>query len=214
MKPIRVYADTSVFGGVYDDEFRQPSLTFFEQVKNGQFVLVTSAVVQDEMVAAPPTVRHFFEEMLGFAEVADITESALDLRDAYLQAKIVTSRYSDDALHVALATMAGCALIVSWNFQHIVHFQKIPLYNAMNTLRGYQQIAIFSPREVIRYEDQAVRLCTDEASGCGESARADDRFDQRAGVGSLAGAIKSTASAPSSTQSPHQPGSRLTGAST
>jgi len=156
MKTIRVYADTSVFGGVYDDEFQQPSRIFFEQVKSGQFVLVTSAVVQDEMATAPPAVRRFFEEMLGFAEVADITEGALDLRDAYLQAKIVTPKYSDDALHVALATVAGCALIVSWNFQHIVHFQKIPLYNAMNTLKGYQQIAIFSPREVIHYEDEEV----------------------------------------------------------
>lgn len=156
MTTIRVYADTSVFGGVYDDEFKQPSLTFFAQVKSGQFVLVTSAVVQDEIVAAPLTVKRFFEEMLGFAEVTDITESALDLRDAYLQAKIVTPKYADDALHVALATVAGCALIVSWNFQHIVHFQKIPLYNAMNTLKGYQPIAIFSPREVIHYEDQEV----------------------------------------------------------
>jgi len=156
MKTIRVYADTSVFGGVYDDEFQQPSLKYFEQVKGGQFVLVTSAVVQDEMVAAPPTVRRFFEEILGFAEVADITESALDLCDTYVQAKIVTPMYSDDALHVALATVAGCALIVSWNFQHIVHFQKIPLYNAMNTLKGYQQIAIYSPREVIHYEDEEV----------------------------------------------------------
>jgi len=156
MKAIRVYADTSVFGGIYDEEFKEPSRTFFEQVKSGQFVLVTSAVVQDEMVAAPPTVRRFFEEMLGLAEVADITESALDLRDAYLQAKIVTPKYSDDALHVALATVAECALIVSWNFQHIVHFQKIPLYNAVNVLVGYQPIAIFSPREVIRYEDQEI----------------------------------------------------------
>jgi hypothetical protein len=106
------------------------------------------------MVAAPPTVRRFFEEMLGLAEVVDITVSALELRDAYLQAKIVTPKYSDDALHVALATVSGCSLIVSWNFQHIVHFQKIPLYNAMNTLQGYQPIAIFSPREVIRYEDE------------------------------------------------------------
>ena len=156
MKAIRVYADTSVFGGVHDDEFRQPSLTFFEQVKSGQFMLVTSAVVQDEMVAAPPTVRRFFEEMLGLAEVVDITVSALELRDAYLQAKIVTPKYSDDALHVALATVSGCSLIVSWNFQHIVHFQKIPLYNAMNTLQGYQPIAIFSPWEVIRYEDEEI----------------------------------------------------------
>ena len=156
MKAIRVYADMSVFGGICDEEFKEPSRTFFEQVKSGQFVLVTSAVVQDEIVAAPPTVRRFFEELLGLAEVADITVSALELRDAYLQAKIVTPKYSDDALHVALATVAGCPLIVSWNFQHIVHFQKIPLYNAMNTLQGYQQIAIFSPREVIQYEDEEV----------------------------------------------------------
>jgi len=156
MKAIRVYADTSVFGGVYDDEFKAPSRTFFEQVKSGQFVLVTSAVVQDEMAAAPPTVRRFFEELLGPAEVTDITASALELRDAYLQAKIVAPKYSADALHVALATVAGCPLIVSWNFQHIVHFEKIPLYNAINTLQGYQPIAIFSPREVIRYEDEEV----------------------------------------------------------
>ena len=80
MKAIRVYADTSVFGGVYDDEFQQPSRTFFAQVKSGQFILVTSAVVQDEMVAAPSTVRHFFEDILGLAEVTDITVSALELR--------------------------------------------------------------------------------------------------------------------------------------
>jgi len=62
MKVLRVYADTSVFGGIYDDEFEQPSLTFFEQVKNGQFILVTSAVVHDELAAALSAVRDFFEE--------------------------------------------------------------------------------------------------------------------------------------------------------
>jgi len=156
MKAIRVCADTSVFGGVYDKEFQQSSRTFFAQIKSGQFVLVTSAVVQSELTAAPTTVRHFFEEVLGLAEVTDITANALELRDAYLQAKIVTPKYADDALHVALATVAGCTLIVSWNFQHIVHFQKIPLYNAINVLQGYQPIAIYSPREVIHYEDEEV----------------------------------------------------------
>jgi len=29
MNTIRVYADTSVFGGVHDIEFKQPSLAFF-----------------------------------------------------------------------------------------------------------------------------------------------------------------------------------------
>lgn len=156
MKEIRVYADTSVFGGVFDDEFNEESKAFFEQVRSGHFVLVTSAVVEAEMATAPAFVREFFEEMLGFAQIADVTADALDLRDAYLEAGIVTPAYSDDGLHVALATVSRCALIVSWNFRHIVHFQKIPLYNAVNTLRGFAQLAIYSPQEVIQYEDEEI----------------------------------------------------------
>jgi len=42
---------------------------------------------------------------------------------------------------------------VSWNFKHIVNFRKIPLFNAVNVLKGYRQIAIHSPLEVINYEE-------------------------------------------------------------
>jgi hypothetical protein len=52
--------------------------------------------------------------------------------------------------------LSGCSLIVSWNFKHIVHFEKIPLYNAINTVNGFQNIAIFSPQEVIKYEEKKI----------------------------------------------------------
>lgn len=45
-EPLRVYTDTSVFGSVFDSEFAAASATFFEQVRQGRFQLVTSAVVQ------------------------------------------------------------------------------------------------------------------------------------------------------------------------
>jgi hypothetical protein len=83
--------------------------------------------------------------------VVDVSAEALSLRDAYLEAGVVTQQWADDALHVAIATVASCSLIVSWNFRHIVHFEKIPLYNAVNTLKGYGTIGIFSPLEVIGY---------------------------------------------------------------
>lgn len=153
MNIISIYADTSVFGGKFDEEFKEASATFFEQVKKEQFLLITSAIVQEEISSAPQEVVDFFNEMLGYAKVVDISENAVELRDAYLQAGIVSPRYSDDALHVALATVSACNIIVSWNFKHIVHFQKIPLYNAINTIRGYSPIAIYSPLEVIRYEE-------------------------------------------------------------
>lgn len=148
----RIYLDTSVFGGAFDDEFKKPSRMLFEQIRKGLYILVTSALVQQELLEAPVKVSELFEEMLPLAELVDVDERALQLRNAYLKAKIVPRRYAEDALHVALATVAECRLLVSWNFRHIVHYDKIALYNAVNVLNGYNSISIFSPQEVIAYE--------------------------------------------------------------
>lgn len=153
MKKYRVYVDTSVFGGVFDDEFQLASEEFFAEIKYGSLVLVTSAIVQEEIQYAPAKVQSFFNEFLEIAEIVDITEETMKLKDAYLNAGILTPKYSNDGLHVALASVSNCNIIVSWNFKHIVNFQKIPLYNAINILQGYNQIAIYSPLEVINYDE-------------------------------------------------------------
>ena len=46
-QPIRVYADTSVYGGVFDDEFAKASRAFFDRVNEGRFQLVVE-VTEDE----------------------------------------------------------------------------------------------------------------------------------------------------------------------
>jgi predicted nucleic acid-binding protein len=117
---------------------------------------VTSPVVARELAEAPPEVREFSQPIADAGEEALITNEALRLHQAYLEAGIVGERQSDDALHVALATAAGCAVIVSWNFRHIVHLEKVPLYNAVNAMNGYNPLAIYSPLEVIEYEEEAL----------------------------------------------------------
>ena len=155
-KNLRVYADTSVFGGVFDEEFKKPSRAFFEAVRQGRFKLVTSEVVYEEIRDGPKSVQEVFRDFLPIAEIADITSEAMELQKAYIDAGIVSLRYATDALHVALATLAQASLIVSWNFKHIVNFQKIPMYNAVNTLHGHGHVAIHSPLEVVEYEDQDI----------------------------------------------------------
>ena len=54
------------------------------------------------------------------------------------------------AAHIALATTFGAELVVSWNFKHIVHFEKIAGYEGVNRLRGYRSPKIYSPREVVK----------------------------------------------------------------
>jgi predicted nucleic acid-binding protein len=150
---VRAYADTSVFGGVFDDEFEKPSKLFFEVVKTGDVKLLTSELVRQEIQAGPRKVRAFFEETLLFAEVVGISEAVLELQKAYVNKGIVSKKYATDAMHVALATVAGARVIVSWNFKHIVNFQKIPMYNSVNASQGYHTIGIYSPLEVTGYED-------------------------------------------------------------
>ena len=152
-KTIRIYADTSVFGGVFDTEFEESSKAFFKAIREARFVLVTSELVRQEIQAGPKNVQEHFSGILPVADIAEITAEALKLQQAYTNAGILSEKHSTDALHVALATVSEVVLIVSWNFKHIVNFQKIPMYNAVNTLHGYREIAIYSPLEVIEYED-------------------------------------------------------------
>lgn len=153
---IRTYVDTSVFGGTFDEEFRDGSTRFFAHVSAERFRIVTSPLVSREIGGAPQPVRELFSQMLLAAEMLVPSADAIRLQRAYLRAGIVSGTSATDALHVALATVARCAMIVSWNFKDIVHFRKIPLYNAINRANGYGSIGIYSPLEVIELEDEDV----------------------------------------------------------
>jgi len=141
-----------VYGGVFDDQFAAASRAFFDLVREGRFHLVLSALLRTEINQAPAPVRGFFADCQVLGELVEVSEEAIQLRQAYLDAGIVAPRWSADALHVAVATVTACRVIVSWNFKHIVNFRKIPLYNAVNETHGYRVIAIHSPLEVIADE--------------------------------------------------------------
>lgn len=56
-RSLRIYADTSVFGGCFDHEFTEDSVRLFEEVREGHFVLVVSNLIFDELELAPDGVR-------------------------------------------------------------------------------------------------------------------------------------------------------------
>ncbi|VFN07794.1 MAG: hypothetical protein BECKG1743E_GA0114224_113011 [Candidatus Kentron sp. G] len=136
---------------MFDKEFAESTQQLFAEIDAGRFTLVTSAIVEAEIEPAPDRIRGFFARYESIAEIAQVTEEALSLQRQYIDSGVVTPKSAEDALHVALATVSECTLIVSWNFKHIVHFDKIPKYNALNTWNGYGQIGIYSPLEVIDY---------------------------------------------------------------
>jgi predicted nucleic acid-binding protein len=149
MRRIRVYVDTSVFGGTADVEFAAASRQFFDRVRAGDFVVMVSPVVVQEIARAPSAVQDVLKELPKSAVVeVPATPDATALAKAYIEAEIIGEGRMADALHVALATVSGADLILSWNFKHIVNYDRIHKYNGVNVLRGYPAIGIYSPLEL------------------------------------------------------------------
>jgi hypothetical protein len=152
MKIQRIYIDTSVVGGCFDLEFAEWSNGLLQDFRNGTFQPLLSEVIAAEIEDAPEEVQFVYAELIAMnAEILAVEESALELADEYQKRGILTPNFYDDGLHIALATVAEADLLVSWNFKHIVRFDKIRLFNAINTEFGYKPLQIFSPREVTTY---------------------------------------------------------------
>lgn len=150
MKTLRVYVDTSVVGGCHDEIFQKESKALFRLARSGKFVFLISQILVDELRLAPQVVQDELDRLPATAiEDLRISAEAVELRDAYLKAEVVGAAHANDALHVALATVARADMIVSWNFKHIVHFDKIRGFNAVNLREGYLPIEIHSPLEVV-----------------------------------------------------------------
>jgi len=147
---LRIYVDTSVVGGCRDEEFQEESRALMRMARNGEIRLLVSTLLAAEVDLAPQDVQTVLTDLPREAlEPVAFSDEAAQLRDAYLAAGVVGPKRRDDAHHVALATVARADMIVSWNFKHIVHFDKIRGFNAVNLREGYLPIEVRTPREVV-----------------------------------------------------------------
>lgn len=154
MTTLRIYLDTSVYGGCFDDEFAKDSLRLIEEIKAGRFTLVLSDAVVTELKRAPEHIWAVARDLpQHVVETTRLNPAMVALKQAYLDAKVVGPASEADAEHIAIATVAHVNMIVSWNFKHIVHFEKIAGYHSVNLRLGYGQPGIYSPKEVVTYEN-------------------------------------------------------------
>lgn len=152
MRRQRIYLDTSVLGGCFDPEFAPWSLALMADFRTGRFVALLSDLLGAEVEGAPASVRELHAELLTLAPTPQpLTGEADALAARYAARSIVGPKFRNDLLHVALATVVDADVIVSWNFRHIVRFDKIRAFNAVNLEAGYKPLAIHSPREVATY---------------------------------------------------------------
>jgi predicted nucleic acid-binding protein len=150
----RIYIDTSVIGGYFDEEFEADTRLFFERIFNKDFDIFISEISTVELLQAPEHVKEVMGQIPSDCLTKlEFSEDAQELASNYLKEKILGAASLNDAYHIAIATANRIDILVSWNFRHIVNVDKIRLFNAVNLKLGYPVIDIRSPNELIKYED-------------------------------------------------------------
>jgi hypothetical protein len=151
----RIYIDTSIVGGCFDEEFRADTIRLFERLIRKEIIFVVSDLLDLELADAPRNVRGKLGEFPADSfQRVELTREAVELADQYIAEQVVGPTSLADCRHIALATVSRVDVLASWNFRHIVNLDRIRGYNAVNLKCGYSLLEIRSPRDLISYEDR------------------------------------------------------------
>jgi hypothetical protein len=151
----RIYMDTSVFGGYFDPPFEDASKALIQEVREGRTICVLSDLTLTELGPAPAQVRDLVANLPPETiEFVTLEAETVQLAEAYITAGVVPAGSRVDAQHIAIATVARVDIIVSWNFRHIVNLQRIRKFNGVNLLKGYPEMEIRSPIEILLKEEE------------------------------------------------------------
>jgi len=158
VKKLKIYLETSVLNFMFAEdspEKMEATKKLFNEIKLGRFEPYVSAVVIQEIENASEQKKFQLMSLFEKFEINVIPaeDEMGDLADVYIREGLVSPKYSNDALHIAIATVANVDLLVSWNFRHIVKMKTINLVGYLNEREGYKNIKIYSPEEVIDDEE-------------------------------------------------------------
>ncbi len=142
----RVYIDASVVYGAPSKEFSQDSKRFWEAFRNGEFILIVSDVLIEEIEQSPAYVRTLFAA-LPESQIERVvsTKESDSLALQYITENVVGTSNLDDCRHIAIATICKADALVSWNFKHMIY--RRAGYNDVNETLGHPRIAIQPPKK-------------------------------------------------------------------
>ena len=150
----RIYIDTSVVGGYFDEEFKEATERLFKRLEDNEVKFVISDLLDLELTLAP---QHVGELLLRYPadrfERVELTQETLDLADKYISERVVGQTSLADCRHIALGTINRVDVLASWNFKHIVNLNRIKGYNSVNLKMGYPILEIRTPQELVSYGD-------------------------------------------------------------
>lgn len=155
MRRLSLYVDSSVWNMQFDDhapDLQRLTIEFMSVAKEGVYEIFVSEVVIAELSKAPserrPALRSLLESTSPSMLLVD--EEVSDLANSYIRNAVMPPSARADAFHLALATVHGLDVLVSWNYRHLANVRRRMKVLSHNMAQGYSHpLEIVTPAEVI-----------------------------------------------------------------
>ena len=123
MRRPRIYLETTIFNHYFDTdrEAHTATVKLFDEIKAGKYEGYTSAYVLEELEEAQEPKKSNMLTLISKygIEVLEVESEAERLAETYVNESVIPSRFTYDALHIAIATTNDLDYIFSLNFKHI-----------------------------------------------------------------------------------------------
>lgn len=154
MKKQKIYLDTSAIShldATDTPDKMEDTLRLWRQIQEGQYDVVLSEVVFDELAECLEPKKSYlaaFLQQIKYERV-ESNNDTVALASKFIDFGILREKSFDDCRHIAAALLSGCDLIVSWNFKHIVNTKTIKGTKVIATMEGFKDAIICSPTMLI-----------------------------------------------------------------
>jgi len=138
--PLKVYVETTIPSAYH--EIRRDTDSLFRRIHTRQwwdeyasrYQLVTSEAVLQELrhPAYPAAKRRACLKMVERLSLVSVTELAERTASTYVREFVMPSPPSLDALHLALASVHRCDILLTWNCEHLANANKLGHINRVN----------------------------------------------------------------------------------
>lgn len=158
MRKLKVYLDTSVVSYLYQvdaPEKMQNTLDLWKLFKNKVYEVYISDIVIREISGCNEEKLKILLDYLDQIDynIIETDEDTVELAGKFIDFGILKQKSFDDGQHIAAAILAGCDIITSWNFKHIVNVKTVRGVKVITTLEGYKDLLIYPPSVLIESED-------------------------------------------------------------
>jgi predicted nucleic acid-binding protein len=113
------------------------------------FTLYVSQVVLDEVARGDAEIATQRLEMINGVPLVELNQAVRNLSAQFLKQSNLPAKASDDAVHIAAATVHGLDYLLTWNCKHIANAQIQRKLAEISLDFGYQLPIICTPYELL-----------------------------------------------------------------